>query len=285
MLGRTLLASAVCGLLTLGAQRAPADVARPPHHGGYAPWRGSGFAGGAIGFGPVYPAGVSTGPQQQAQGYDIAPAMGQAAFADADFDNRWADLQLLVDRARKDFQISAEYLSAKRDLTNAQQAYDAAVNAVLARLQSDQQYKDLIEKRTEEQIALKSTGIGTGLRNSVATEKMHYASMVTQMEALALTNDSAVQDARCRLVSADESLRLKEKRFESQLYDRPEVVAARGQMEIARTNKAGADGFLRGAFISRADQLNLKGQNNSGNNVFLTGMDPYFRQYYGLGSF
>ena len=45
--------------------------------------------------------------------------------------------------------------------------------------------------------------------------------MVTQMEAVALTNDSTVQDARGRLVSADETLRLKEKQFELQLYNRP----------------------------------------------------------------
>jgi Tfp pilus assembly protein FimT len=277
MLGRSLLASAVLGLLTVGATSALADAGRFPHRGGFIPWQSNGF-----GFGPIYPAGDSTGPQQQAQGYDIAPAVGQAAFAEADFNNRWADLQVLLDRARTDFQISAEYLTAKNDLADAQHAYDAAADSVLARLQTDQQYKDLIEKRTQEQIALKSTGIGTGLRNSMATEKLHTGSMVTQMEAVALTNDSAVQDARTRLVSADETLRLKEKQFESQLYNRPEVAAAREQMEMARANKAGADGYLHGAFIMRADQLNLSAQSNSGNNVFLTGMDPYFRAYYGM---
>jgi hypothetical protein len=56
-------------------------------------------------------------------------------------------------------------------------------------------------------------------------------------------------------------------------------------MESARANKAGAEGFLHGAFVTRADQLNLNGQNDSGNNVFLSGMDPYFRSYYGSGSF
>jgi hypothetical protein len=279
MHGRTLLTSAVLGLLTVGATSALADAGRPPRQGGFLPWQSNGF-----GFGPVYPAGVSTGPQQ-AQGYDIAPAMGRAAFAEAEFDNRWADLQVLVDRARKDFQVSAEYMAAKNELTDAQHVYDAAVDSVLARLQSDQQYKDLIEKRTEEQIALKSTGIGTGLRNSVATDKLHYGSMVTQMEAVALSDDSAVQDARGRLISADETLRLKEHQFESQLYNRPEVAAARGEMETARANRAGADGYLHGAYITRADQLNLSVQSNSGNNVFLTGMDPYFRAYFGSGSF
>jgi hypothetical protein len=56
-------------------------------------------------------------------------------------------------------------------------------------------------------------------------------------------------------------------------------------MESARANKAGADGYLHGAFITRADQLNLNFQNNSGNSVYLPGLNPYLRGYYGLGSF
>jgi hypothetical protein len=90
---------------------------------------------------------------------------------------------------------------------------------------------------------------------------------------------------RTRLVSADETLRLKEKQFESQLYNRPEVVAARGQMETARANKAGADGYLHGAYVTRSDQLNYNYQNISGNNVYLGGWDPYSRGYYGIGAF
>lgn len=280
MPARTLIGKAILGILTVGAASAMADAQRPVHQGGFMPWRGEGF-----GFGSIYPSGASSGPQQQAQVYDIAPAMGQAAFAEADFDNRWADLQILVDRARKDFQVSADYLTAKDNVDDAQLAYDAAVNAVLARLQNDRDYKNLVEKRTEEQLALKSTGIGTGIRNSVATEKLRYGSMVTQMEAVALTNDSAVQDARGRLIAADETLRIKEKQFELQLYNRRDVVDARSQMEAARANKAGAEGFLHGAFVTRADQLNLNDQNNSGNNVFLSGLDPYFRAYYGGRSF
>jgi hypothetical protein len=203
--------------------------------------------------------------------------MGQAAFAKAEFDNRWTGLQVLLDRARKDFQISAEYLAARNDYQAARQTYDAAVESVMDRLSGDPQYKDLLEKRTEEQIALKSTGIGTGLRNTVAMEKMHYGSMVTQFEAVALANDPAVQDARIRLVSAHEALSLKEKQFESQLYHQPEVVTARQQMESARANKAGAEGYLRGAEIARWDQLNMDWQSYSGNTVYLSGLDPVWR--------
>jgi hypothetical protein len=279
MIGRSLIATVFLGLLTVGARSALGDADHPPDHNGYLPWHGAGF-------GPVYPAGASTGPQQQqAQVYDVSPAMAQAAVAEAEFDNRWAGLQVLLDRARKDFQISAEYLAARNDYDAAQRSYDAAVDSVMARLRSNAQYKDLLEKRTQEQIALKSTAIGTGLRNTVAAESMFYGSMATRLEAAALSNDPAVQDARLRLVSAHETLFLKEKQFESQLYHQPEVVAARQQMEAARVNKAGAQGYLRGALITRADQLNQNYQSLSGNNVYLSGFDPYYRGYFWIRAY
>jgi hypothetical protein len=279
MIGRSLTATVFLGLLTVGAASALGDMRQPPGNNGYMPWHG-------VGFGPVYPAGAPTGPQQQqAQVYDISPAMGQAAFAKAEFDNRWMGLQILLERARQDFQFSAEYMAARNDYDAAQRAYDAAVDSVISRLWSDPQYKDLLEKRTEEQIALKSTGIGTGLRNVVAAQSMRYSSMATRLEAAALSNDPAVQDARMRLVSAHQTLSLKEKQFESQLYHQPEVVAARQQMETARVNKAGAEGYLRGAQITRADKLNLDWQSISGNNVYLSGIDPYYQGYFGMRAY
>ena len=98
MIGRILTATVFLGLLTVGAGSALGDMDHRPGDNGYMPWHGEGF-------GPVYPAGASTGPQQQAQVYDISPAMGQAAFAEAEFDNRWAGLQVLLERARNWIQL------------------------------------------------------------------------------------------------------------------------------------------------------------------------------------
>src|ERR1700732_470390 len=123
MTSRSIFTSVVLGVLTVGAGSALADAPqlRPPQQNSYMPGRGDRFGG-------IYPIGVSSGPQQQTQAqiYDISPALGQAAFAGAEFDNRWAELQVLVDRQRKDFHISEEYTSAKRELDDAQHRYDAA---------------------------------------------------------------------------------------------------------------------------------------------------------------
>jgi hypothetical protein len=245
----------------------------------YLPWIGGGF-------GPYYgddSSGPSQSQQQQPQVVDMAPALGMAAYADTEYDNRWSSLQVLLDRSRNSFKISDDYLNAKRDLDGAQKDYDAAVETALSRLLDDPNYKDLVLKRTQEEVALKQTAMDTPIRDRVAAEKMRYGSQISQMEATALANDSDVQDTRSKLVAADEKLRLMEKRFEADLYHRPDVVAARQQMETARVNKAGADGFLTGTFITRADQLDANAQTYTGNTVYMSPWDPYYRGYYGLG--
>jgi hypothetical protein len=237
------------------------NMQRPqPNAGGYLPWVGYGFA-------PTYTIPANNG--QQAQVVNIAPAQGEAAFADTIFSNRWADLQVLIDRARKDFQMSDDFLSAKADADQAQHAYDVAADSVMARLQNDADYKSLIEKKTEEKIALTQTPVGSGIRDVVANEKLRYGSMASQMEAVALANDSTVQDARSRMISADQNLRMKVKQFESDLYKRPEIVAAKQQMEVARANKAGADSYLDGMYLMRADQLYIN-DNLPGNNIYFS---------------
>jgi hypothetical protein len=276
-----LAATIVLGIVSFGSGPVFADAGgqQPQtqrHDGGYLPWRGGGFGG----FGGYAVSGP--GPSQAPVVYDMAPAVAQAAFACAEYENRWADLQVTIGRARADFLISSDYLAAHKDVVEAQKAYDSAAGGVLARLADDQQYRKLIEQRTEEQVELKSTGVGSGLRNAVASEKLRYGAMASRMEAFALANDSAVQDARNRLVAAQDALSLKEKQFESQLFNRPEIAGARESMETARANKAGAVGYLHGAIITRADQIDSNSQAYGGNTVILGPWGPYYRGYFGF---
>jgi plasmid stabilization system protein ParE len=280
MTKRSLVSTVVLGIVTLAAGPGLADVAQSPsmqHRGDYLPWRGGGFGGYAVS-GPA-------SSQQQPQVYDIAPAVAQAAFSGAEYDNRWVGLQVMLERARSDFYLSADYLAARKEVAEAQRAYDSAADGVLSRLANDKNYRDLIEQRTEEQIALKSTGVGSGLRNAVAAEKLRYGSMVSRMEAFALANDSGVQDARKRLVAAQEAMTLKGEQFESQLFRQPEVAGARESMEEARANKAGAEGYLRGAVITRADQIDVNAQMYGGNSILIGCWNPYYRGYFGFGGY
>jgi hypothetical protein len=277
-MNRSLAAAVVLGMMAFGAGPALADMGnpappQPQHQGGYLPWRSGGFGGYAV---------MGSSPSQAPQVYDIAPALAQAAFACADFDNRWIGLQVMLVRARGDFFLSSDYLTAHKEVAEAQSAYDSAADNVLARLANDKTYRDLIEQRTQEQVALKSAGPDSGLRNVVAGEKLRYGAMASRMEAFALANDSAVQDARGRLVAAQEALTMKEKRFESELYRQPEIVEARQSMEAARANKAGAVGYLHGAEVTRMDQIDVNSQAYGGNTVIFSPWSPYYRGYFGF---
>ncbi|HEY1921232.1 MAG TPA: hypothetical protein VGG44_00585, partial [Tepidisphaeraceae bacterium] len=103
---RTFAAAVVLGAMAFGVGPVMADMGQPEmgHSGGFLPWRGGGFGG----YGVSGPAPS----QQPPQVYDIAPAVAQAAFATAEYDNRWIGLQVMLERARGDFFYSAEYLSA-----------------------------------------------------------------------------------------------------------------------------------------------------------------------------
>jgi hypothetical protein len=281
-MNRTLAAAVVLGSMVFGIGPAMADMGQPEaghdaghHQGNFLPWRGGGFGGYGVN-------GPGASQQQPPQVYDIAPAVAHAAFAVAEYDNRWIGLQVMVGRARGDYFASADYVTARKDVGKAQKAYDDATDAVMARLANDQNYRKLVEQRTQEQIDLKSADVDSGLRNVVASEKLRYGAMASRMEAFALGNDSAVQDAKRRLVAAEESLTARERQFESQLYSRPEIVAARQSMEVARANKAGAIGYLRGAEITRADQIDVNSAAYGGNTVVVGPWGPYYRGYFGF---
>ena len=215
-MNRILAATVVLGTMAFGVGPALADMGQPEtsrHRGGFLPWQGGGF-------GEYGVSGPGASQQQQPKVYDIAPAVAQAAFAVAQYDNRWIGLQVMLERARGDFFASADYLSARKEVGEAQNAYDSASDAVMARLANDQNYRKLVEQRTQEQIDLKSADVDSGLRNVVASEKLRYGAMASRMEAYALASDSAVQDAKSRLVAAQEALTVKERQFESQLFNR-----------------------------------------------------------------
>jgi hypothetical protein len=283
-MNRILAGAVVLGSMAFGVGPAMADMGQPEpsghHHdrGDFLPWQGGGFGGYGV-------SGPGASQQQQPKVYDIAPAVAQAAFAVAEYDNRWIGLQVMLERARGDYFASAEYLSARKDMGEAQNAYDSASDAVMARLANDQNYRKLVEQRTQEQIDLKSADVDSGLRNVVASEKLRYGAMASRMEAYAMANDSAVQDAKNRLVAAQGALTAKERQFESQLFNRPEIVAARQSMEMARANKAGAVGYLRGAEVTRADQIDVNSQVYGGNTVVVGPWGPYYRGYFGFGAF
>lgn len=251
-----------CATATSAAQQGAVNT-NARGGGGYVPWQGGGF-GGPV----VYSINSPTGPQQQQpQIIDLGPALGNAAFADTEFQNRSAALQIKIQQARYQFRNSTEMTAARTELDDAQRACDDARETVLSKLRQDQQYNSLLAKRTEEEVALGGVGLESPMRFELAKVRLEYGVQITMLEAKALSDDSTFQDARTRLLTARRNLSAREREFASALSNQPEIVAAKQQLEAARANKAAADAFLLGQEIARNDQLNQIAQSNSGNIV------------------
>jgi hypothetical protein len=267
--------------------RASGDNANSNHRDrGYRPWQSDDF-----GFGVplgIYNSAPDTSSQSQTQAkvLDIAPAVARASYAEAECTRTYTNLMLMIDRARKDFQTSADYRSAQNELNDAQAVYEDAMTRVVDQLKNDPTYKKLIEQRTEQDLAMENTAAFSGRRNTVATQKMDFGSQASLMEADALARDTAFQNGKTRLLAAKQSLWRRQADFDSSLYARPELLATKQSYEQALSNKAGAEGYLRGAEIARGDQLDINAASfsNSFNSVVYTPFDsPYYRGYHGVG--
>jgi hypothetical protein len=210
--------------------------------------------------------------------------MGRAAFAEAEYDRAYSQLMGALAQAKMDFSHSPDFVAARHELDEAQQAYDSARQAVLAKLlNSNAEYRAALEKHTEADITLKNT---SGLRVQNATHKMEVGSFVTQMEAAALNADANVQNAKARLATAQQKLSDLQYRYESQLSAQPAVVSAKQSYDIARSMQAGAEGYLSGALITRSDAIDADYRRFPPSYLYMVypnyNFNPYLLGYYGL---
>ncbi len=218
--------------------------------------------------------------------YDMAPAMGRAAFADAEYDRAYSALVGTLAQAKLDFVNSPDYIAAKREASEAGAAYDSAREAVLSKLLNNAEYRAAVEKHTEADIALKSN---VSPRIQSATNKMEIGSYVTQLQAAALATDANFQSAKTRLTAAQDKLNALQYQYQAKLSSQSAVVAARQSYDTARSLRAGAEGYLAGAFITRDDAIDADNRRYPPQPVYLYGgmqvgyWNPYYLGYYHLG--
>ena len=219
----------------------------------------------------------------------MAPAMGQAAAAEAQYDRASINLTDAQIRTRTQFQHSAEYRAAQRELQDAQDAYESACQDVLADLRNNPAYHALLEKRTQTQIALDNNRGDKPEMVAIATLKMEYSAAASRMEAEALGADSQVRDAKVRLEAAGQTLQGMTERFEDSFPDRPAIASAWQNYQNSIVNQAGAQGYLEGAFITRSDMMLANAQRYSapqpncwGGWGYPYGCSPYWYGYYGI---
>jgi hypothetical protein len=252
---------------------------------GWQPWSGASYS--------AAPSTSDNRADSQPQVYDVAPAFARAATAEAQYDLAWTNMTATQIRARIQFQHSPEYRRAQQELSDAQAAYDDAAQTVIANLLSDPAYHKLIEKRTQTQIALNSHPDDPADLNAIAQLKMEYSAAASRMEADALAGDSQVRDAKTRLQAAQQVVTGMTERFNDTFANQPAVASAWKTYQNSIVNQAGAQGYLEGALITRADVINVNNLKYAPapNNVYCGapyypywgyGFSPYFTGYYGF---
>jgi hypothetical protein len=216
--------------------------------GSWAPWTGNNAP----------PPSASASPSARPTSplvYDMAPVTARAAVAEAQYDRAIADFAAITAGLRRQFENSSQYVSAQRELDSARSAYNDAVAPLKDALLRDPKYHGLVEKRTQMEIALSDPGLDSDQRLDLATRKMQYSTVVGQMENNAIDNDPVAHDAKIRLAAAQQAFTDLKSNFEASLDSQPELVAARRNLDNARTNAIGADAYLDGAWITRADTI------------------------------
>jgi hypothetical protein len=221
--------------------------------------------------------------------YDMAPVVARAAVADAQYDRAVADIAGITAGLRRQFENSSEYLSAQHELDAAKLAYTDASAPVLDALLRDPSYHKLIEQRTQLEIALSDPGLNSDQRLDLATRKMQIATLASNMEMDALNNDPAAHDARIRLIAAQQTFADLKSNFETSLDAQPDLIAARRNLENARINSIGANAYLDGAWVTRADTMDAiqaqygQNQNQNPNNGYGYGYGGYPYGWWGWG--
>jgi hypothetical protein len=212
--------------------------------------------------------------------------MARAAFADTQLDSAYADWSNAIMRARLTFESSADYLASQQELADALANYSAAKQLAISTISNDPTYRDLLEKRTEADVAMHSATTGAE-RYALAQEKMEYGSAISQMEANAMTKDATVQQARTCLVTAQQSLETKVAQFQAGLNDVPAIANAARNLQIARANQSAASAALSGAWVARNDTVDADVRRYPPTYVsnYSTPFNPYYTGYYGLGGF
>ncbi|MDP9172412.1 MAG: hypothetical protein M3O30_00910 [Planctomycetota bacterium] len=221
------------------------------------------------------------------QVYDLGPVMARAAFADSEYDNANANLNIAVSRTRKDFDNSPDVVAARQKLQDAQKTYDNAAAQVMADVAKDPNYQNLVDHRSELDAAISQT-VSPAARADLARQKLDISATLSHVRAVALAeamkNDSALMQAKDNVALAQQQLADKLNQHDSAFYDNQHVAGAWSNLQNSRSMRAAAQGYLQGALITRSDIIATDERHNPNyGNIAAGGFDPYNSGYFGVG--
>ena len=199
-------------------------------------------------------------------------ANARAAFARASFRRMQDSLTAAIRQMQYNFDHSPELMEAQKNEQRAWEDYVAARNSAIKNVVNDPKYQanlalknDMGEKIAEVRSAYdtpraKHSPIADRIDQSkmkqlvmLATVKLDYAQVVTDMEVSALKADSGVSDTRSKLMAAGARVQAIRENFERTTRTSPDLAALRSKIEDARIALITSEAFRDGA-VEAANQ-------------------------------
>ncbi|HEX4124150.1 MAG TPA: hypothetical protein VHY37_05430 [Tepidisphaeraceae bacterium] len=187
-------------------------------------------------------------------------AATRASMTRAIFGQTEIDLAAAIRRAEEHFDRTKDYQKALDEEQQAYSDYLAARENALASLNGNPRYQELLRMEADLGRRLSAGRQNHDLSHddilAMAELKLSYASEVRAIEVKALDADSAVKDARNKMVATSRTASQMRDDFEDALPDNADVVAARRNMENARIAYLTASAYLNASGIATAVATN-----------------------------
>ena len=206
--------------------------------------------------------------------HSAVEANARTAYARANYHRLQDSVNVAIRQMQSSFDQSPELMDARKAEQMAWEDYLAARNAALKAVVADPKYQanaalknDLTEQIAEVRTSFDSRKPSRGRVAELvdqskmskvvllATVKLDYAQVTTDMEVTALKGDSKVADTRGKLMSAGARVQSLREGFDRSLRGSPELAALRSKIEDARVAFITAEAFRDGAVEAASEAL------------------------------
>lgn len=229
---------------------------------------------------------------------EVGFARARAAIARYDVMRARQSLNDQIDRMKRRFEQTPEFVAARQDEDDAWAAYQSARDAVLARLSDDAEYAALVQltadisariadarlELSEPPPNLRRPTAVSPVMIDLASSKLDYARRATGIRSLALAEDAAVAEALARVQTASARVRGMRAEFNQRIRDDAAVLAAREQVFEARVASVAAAAYEDSARLVRRlawDYARFLHRNDAWPTYGPGFFDPYFGFYSG----
>ena len=213
----------------------------------------------------------------------IPAAKARAAIAKMELLRAQAELNRGTRAAVRGFDKSDDVTKATNEQQQAYQQYQAAREKALQPLRDDKEYqaaqvmKDEIGKTIADKHAEATPDKPVSMSEifPLAWLKLNYAMRMTQRESEALRHNADVNDARSKLASATNRVTALRTRFDQDLREDPDLVAARRAVFDQKVAMVAAQSYLAGLREARGIAIDYAYFVRRHNPYRVMGYDPY----------